>query len=72
MKNREKAVAGLTWQEVAAQAGHGKKITVHYDGIQRSGYWYEDHMMKMFSGCELLQLTENDFQVEKWPDRSGK
>lgn len=68
----KKEVAGLTWQEVAAQAGQGKKITVHYDGIQRSGYWYEDHMMGMFQGCELMRMTENNYQVMKWPDRSGK
>ena len=47
-------------------------IIVHFDGIKRSGYWYEDHMMKIFSGCELLRLTENDYQVTKWPERSGK
>ena len=64
--------ANLTWEDVAEQAGDGKAIIVHFDGIQRSGYWYEDHMMKMFSGCELLRLTENDYQVTKWPDRSGK
>ncbi len=60
--------AHLSWEEVAQRAGE-KPIVVHYDGIQRSGYWYEDHMMKLFSDCELLQLTLNDFQVMKWPDR---
>lgn len=70
MKNG-KRTAKLSWQDVADQ-NPGKVITVHYDGIQRSGYWYEDHMMGMFQGCELMRLTENDYQVEKWPDRSGK
>ena len=69
---RGRRTANLTWEDVAAQAGDGKAIIVHFDGIQRSGYWYEDHMMKMFSGCELLRLTENDYQVTKWPDGSGK
>ena len=64
--------ANLTWENVAEQAGDKKAIIVHFDGIQRSGYWYEDHMMKMFSGCELLRLTENDYQVTKWTNRSGK
>lgn len=62
--------ANLTWEDVAEQVGDRKAIIVHFDGIQRSGYWYEDHMMKMFSGCELLRLTENDYQVTKWPDGS--
>ena len=54
------------------QTRDGKKITVHYDGIQRSGYWYEDHMMQMFSECELLRLSNTDYQVMKWPEgRSG-
>lgn len=69
--NRPHRTAGLTYEEVAERAGDKKAIIVHYDGIQRSGYWYEDHMMKLFSGCELMQLTENDYQVTKWPDRSG-
>ena len=64
--------ANLTWEDVMKQAGDGKKLTVHYDGIQRSGFWYEDHMMEMFSECELLRLTNTDYQVTKWPDkRSG-
>lgn len=64
--------AHLTWEDVMKQTGDGRKITVHYDGIQRSGYWYEDHMMEMFSGCELLRLMNTDYQVTKWPDkRSG-
>ena len=64
--------ANLTWEDVMKQTGDGKKITVHYDGIQRSGYWYEDHMMQMFSECELLRLSNTDYQVMKWPDkRSG-
>ena len=64
--------AGLTWEDVMKQTGDGKKITVHYDGIQRTGFWYEDHMMKMFSECELLRLTDSDYQVTKWPGkRSG-
>lgn len=64
--------ANLTWEDVMKQTGDGRKITVHYDGIQRSGYWYEDHMMEMFSGCELLRLSNSDYQVTKWPDkRSG-
>ena len=61
--------ANLTWEDVMKQTGDGKKITVHYDGIQRSGYWYEDHMMEMFSECKLLRLTNSDYQVMKWPDR---
>ena len=61
--------ANLTWEDVMKQAGDGKKITVHYDGIQRSAFWYEDHMMDMFSGCELLRLTNTDYQVTKWPER---
>ena len=70
MKNG-KRTAELSWQDVADQS-QGKVITVHYDGIQKSGRWYEDHMMKMFSGCELLRLTDSDYQVTKWPDRSEK
>ena len=66
MKNG-KRTAGLSWQDVADQA-QGKVITVHYDGIQKSGRWYEDHMMKMFSECELLRLTNTDYQVTKWPE----
>lgn len=61
--------ANLTWEDVMKQTGDGKKITVHYDGIQRSGFWYEDHMMEMFSECELLRLTNTDYQVTKWPER---
>ena len=64
--------ANLTWEDVMKQAGDWKKITVHYDGIQRSGFWYEDHRMEMFSECELLRLTNSDYQVTKWSDkRSG-
>ena len=64
--------ARLTWEDVMKQTGDGQKITVHYDGIQRSGFWYEDHMMEMFSGCELLRLTNTDYHVTKWPGkRSG-
>ena len=69
MKNGRK-IAGLSWEEVVDRAGD-QAIVVHFDGIKRSGYWYEDHMMKMFCGCELLQLTANDFQVTKWPERSA-
>lgn len=65
--------ARLTWEDVMKQKGDGKKITVYYDGIQRSGYWFEDHMVEMFSGCELLRLSKTDYQVTKWPEgRSGK
>ena len=60
--------ARLTWEDVMKQTGDGQKITICYDGIQRSGYWYEDHMMKMFSGCELLRLSNTDYQVTKWPE----
>lgn len=68
--------ANLSWEDVMKQTGDGQKITVHYDvhgdGIHCSGFWYEDHMMEMFSGCELLRLTNTDYQVTKWPDkRSG-
>ena len=62
-------IAHLTWEEVAQRVGDKQAIVVHFDGVQRSGYWYEDHMMKMFDGCELLQLTLNDYQVTKWPER---
>ena len=61
--------ARLTWEDVMKQTGDGRKVTVHYDGIQRSGFWYEDHMMEMFSECELLRLTNTDYQVTKWPER---
>ena len=61
--------SNLTWEEVVKRAGDKQAIVVHYDGIQRSGYWYEDHMMKLFSGCELMQMTQNDFEVTKWPER---
>lgn len=61
--------ANLTWEDVMKHTGDERKITVHYDGIQRSGFWYEDHMMEMFSGCELLRLTNTDYQVTKWPER---
>ena len=70
MKNR-KRTAELSWQDVEEQA-QGEVVTVHYDGIQKSGRWYEDHMMQMFCGCELLRLTENDYQVTKWPEGSRK
>ena len=64
--------ANLTWEDVADQTGDKQKITVHYDGIQRSGFWYEDNMMKIFSGCKLLRLSSTDYQVMKWPEgRSG-
>lgn len=64
--------ARLTWEDVMKQTGDGQEITVHYDGIQRRGFWYEDHMMEMFSDCELLRLTNTDYQVTKWPGkRSG-
>ena len=64
--------AHLSWEDVMEQTGDGKKITVYYDGLQRNGFWYEDHMMEMFSGCELLRLAKSDYQVTKWPDkRSG-
>ena len=61
--------ANLTWDDVMKQTGDKQKITVHYDGIQRSGFWYEDHMMEMFSGCNLLRLNSTDYQVMKWPER---
>lgn len=64
--------ARLTWEDVMKQTGDERKITVHYDGIQRSGFWHEDHMMEMFSECELLRLTNTDYQVTMWPwKRSG-
>lgn len=61
-------IAHLSWEEVAERAS-GNPIVVYYDGIQRSGYCDEEHMRKMFGDCELLQLTRNDFQVMKWPER---
>ena len=39
----------LSWEQVAQLAG-GDPVTVLYDGIERSGYCNEDHMMKMFDG----------------------
>ena len=60
--------AHLSWEEVKQRA-NGSPIIVHYDGIQRSGYCREEHMEKIFRDCELLQLTSNDYQVMKWPER---
>lgn len=60
--------AHLSWEEVKERAD-GRPITVFYDGIERNGYCLEEHMTKMFQGCELLQLTLNYFQVTKWPER---
>lgn len=61
--------ARLTWEDVAKQAGDQKTIVVHYDGIYKSGRWYEDHMMKQFDGCELLRLATDHYLVMAWPER---
>ena len=61
-------LVGLTWDEVTEMA-KGKAIVVHFDGIQRSGYCDEEHMIKKFSGCELQRMSLHDYQVTKWPER---
>ena len=61
----------LSWEEVVKRAD-GEPIFVHYDGIQRGGYCWEKHMVKMFRDCELMQLTLNDYMVTKWPERREK
>ena len=58
--------AHLSWEEVAQRAA-GQVVDVYYDGIRRSGRCDEEHMNKIFAGCELLQMTRTDFQVTKWP-----
>ena len=57
----------FSWEQVAQLAG-GDPVTVLYDGIERSGYCNEDHMMKMFGGCELVKLTRHTFEVSRWPE----
>lgn len=61
----------LTYEEVAQQIGESSKITVRYDGLERTGYWYEDHMMKMFSACKLIRIGGPIFQVEEWPKKGA-
>jgi hypothetical protein len=60
--------AHLNWREVDDRA-NGEQVIVHYDGIEKTGRCHEEHMMKMFRDCELLQLTDRDYMVTKWPER---
>ena len=59
----------LTYAEMCDRVRDGDIITVHFDGIARSGHWYEDHMMNMFGECTLIHLTGNEYQVAEWPER---
>lgn len=57
----------LTWEEVEKLAGN-EPITVHYDGIEKSGYCNEEHMTKQFNGCQFKQCSRHDFDVIFWPE----
>lgn len=59
--------AHLTWADVQQQQGENT-FTVFYDGLTATGKWYDDHMMKKFSGCELLRLSRTGYQVMRWPE----
>lgn len=59
----------LTYEEMANRHKDTDRITVHYDGIEKSGHWYEDHMMNQFNGCKLVHLTGNEYQVAEWPQK---
>ena len=59
--------AHLNWHDVQKQQGENT-FTVFYDGLTATGKWYEDHMMKRFSECELLRLNRTGYQVMRWPD----
>lgn len=61
----------LTYEEMAERHKDADIITIHYDGIQKSGHWYEDHMLKMFTGCKLIHMAGNEYQVTEW-DKSGQ
>ena len=62
----------ITYEELHEQLTDADVFTIHYDGICRRGHWYEDHMLKLFSGAKLVRLAANEYQVVEFgPGRRG-
>lgn len=61
----------LNYQEVAERCKDSDIITIHYDGICKSGHWYEDHMLKMFAQCKMVHLYGNEYRVEEFPKKGA-
>ena len=59
----------LTYEEACNLIGTDNRITIRYDGLEKTGFWYEDHMLKMFSACKLTRIDGPVFQVEEWPKK---
>ena len=68
-KSAPKRKTLLTYEEMCDRQSDQDVITVMYDGIEKRGHWYEDHMLKMFSECKLVQLTKDVYQVAEWPEK---
>jgi hypothetical protein len=58
----------LTYEEVCNQVSDSDILTIAYDGIEKKGHWYEDHMLKIFSGCKLVRLVKAEYMVMEWPE----
>ena len=58
----------ITYEEVCNQVGDKDILTVCYDGHEKKGHWYEDHMLQMFSECKLLRMATNAYMVTEWPE----
>ena len=61
----------LTYEELCSRTGDGDTITIQYDGIERSGHWYDDHMMTMFDGCKVIHLFGSTYAVAEWPKKGA-
>lgn len=62
----------LTYEEVSNRHRDEDLITVRYDGIEKSGHWYEDHMLKMFSECKLSHQEGNTYLVKEFPKQGAQ
>ena len=58
----------LTYEEAANLIADHETMTIHYDGISRTGHWYEDHMLNMFSQCRMIRIGSREFKVVEWPE----
>lgn len=59
----------MTYEEMISRVSDSDVLTVQYDGIEKHGYWYDDHMMKMFSECKMIHLFGNTYMVAEWPEK---
>lgn len=65
-KNKRKPT--MTYEEICNQVMDSDVLTIYYrGGLRRSGHWYEDHMLRMFSECKLYWEGQHRYSVAEWP-----